>query len=90
MKVNVTIADGLLERADAYADNNYMTRSGLIGLALSSFLNQHEMVNAITRVSLAVCKAAENNEIDDATRKEIEDFQKLALLFSGQMREGLK
>lgn len=40
MKVQITLDDKLVERLDEYADNNYMSRSGLISFATTQFLNQ--------------------------------------------------
>ena len=39
VKINITLRDDLLERADLYASNNAVTRSGLISLALSQYLD---------------------------------------------------
>ena len=35
MKVQISLDDKLVERADVFADANYMSRSGLISLALT-------------------------------------------------------
>ena len=40
MKVNVTLDDELMQRVDNYADRNYMSRSGLISIAVTQYLNQ--------------------------------------------------
>ena len=54
MKVNVTLDDELMQRVDNYADRNYMSRSGLISLAVTQYLNQQEVILAIKDVSLAI------------------------------------
>ena len=38
MKVQISLNDKLMERADKYADLNYLSRSGLISLALTNYL----------------------------------------------------
>lgn len=38
MKVQISLNDKLLERADKYANLNYLSRSGLISLALTNYL----------------------------------------------------
>ena len=43
MKVNVSIDEELMARIDRYADENYMSRSGLITLACTQYLNQFEV-----------------------------------------------
>jgi len=35
MKVTISLDDDLMHRVDSYADENYMSLSGLISLALS-------------------------------------------------------
>ena len=37
-RINITIDEELLNRIDSYAKQRYLTRSGLISLALSIFL----------------------------------------------------
>lgn len=45
-KVNVTFDSDLLERIDAYADENGMTRSGFLAYAAKQFLNSVELMPA--------------------------------------------
>ena len=44
VRINITIQDDLLEKVDAYTASNAMTRSGLIQLALSQYLQAQEML----------------------------------------------
>ena len=62
-KLNVTIREDLLERVDDYADENGMTRSGLIAMAVTQYLNAVEampsvnkLLNAMAAVSDGVLK----------------------------------
>ena len=62
-KINVTIRDDLLDRMDGYADDNGMTRSGLIAIAVTQYLNAVEampsvnkLLNAMAAVSDGVLK----------------------------------
>ena len=66
MKVNITLDDELMARVDRYADENYMSRSGLISLATTQFLNQYDIVSwstfpvsAILRIAIATSFQAE-------------------------------
>ena len=77
MKVNVTLDDELMQRVDNYADRNYMSRSGLISLAVTQYLNQQEVILAIKDVSLAIRKIADIEQF--------EDFERLSKMFLGQM-----
>ena len=82
MKVNVTLDDELLQRADEYADRNYMSRSGLLSLALTSFLNSNEMMLAIRDMSVSIRKIADQGTVDDDTLKQLEDFERLSKLIA--------
>lgn len=42
VKINITLRADLLERADAYADKNATSRSGLIAMALNEYLDAME------------------------------------------------
>ena len=82
MKVNITLDDELLQRADDYADRNYMSRSGLLSLALTSFLNSNEMMLAIRDMSVSIRKIADQGTVDDDTLKQLEDFERLSKLIA--------
>ena len=82
MKVNVTLDDELLQRADEYADRNYMSRSGLLSLALTSFLNSNEMMLAIMDLSVSIRKIADQGTVDDDTLQQLEDFERLSKLIA--------
>lgn len=86
MKLQISMDDDLLARVDECADKRYMTRSGFIAQACLQVVNQDEIVRAINRVSYAVMKAAENNEIDDETKKELEQFELMVKLMTGQAK----
>lgn len=62
-KFNATMREDLLERLDNYADENGMTRSGLIAIAVTQYLNAVEampsvnkLLNAMAAVSDGVLK----------------------------------
>lgn len=78
MKVQITLDDALVQRADNYADENYMSRSGLISLALTQFLNAADVTTAIKDLSLAMRKIADTGKIDHETIEQLEDFERLS------------
>lgn len=82
MKVQITLDDELMKRVDAYADENYMSRSGLISIAVTQYLNTKEMIGAITRMGIAMEKIADKGEIDKQTQQELLDFQRMCSLFA--------
>ena len=85
MKVNFTIRDELMKRADKYAKDNYMSRSGLISLALSEFLNAREMASAVPRISYALKKMADEGKVDEDILTEFREFERMVQFMIEQM-----
>jgi len=81
MKVQITLNDDLMKRADAYADDNYMTRSGLISQALTQYLNSVEMTRAIIDMALSIRKiadCAEKGTVSDDMLHQLEELEILS------------
>lgn len=83
MKVQVSINDSLLQRADEYCNNNYMTRSAFISFAMTQALNQADTINAINVIADAMKKIAITGTIDEDTKKKLEDFERISKLLTG-------
>lgn len=81
MKVGITINDDLLVRLDKFADDNYMSRSGLISLAVTQYLNYAEASHAVRDLALTMRRIADNNCIDEVSRKQLEDFERFSQMF---------
>lgn len=77
MKANITINDELMERADRYAENNYMSRSGLFSVALTNYLNQVEAFQAVKSIALSMRKIADEGEISAEQMEALEDMERL-------------
>ena len=75
MKVNITIDDELMKRADDYADRNYMSRSGLMALALTQYLNTNEMILAVKDMAFCMRKIADTGTIDHETMEQLETLK---------------
>lgn len=75
-KVNITINDELLKRIDEYADENYTSRSGLIGIGMAEYLNARETMALVKNLSLAIGKIAETGNVDNKTMEAIKDFER--------------
>lgn len=58
-KINITLQKDLLSRADEYASVNGMTRSGLISVALSQYLNAVEVQPSINKILASMAAVAE-------------------------------
>lgn len=78
MKVQITLDDALMQRVDAYADQNYMSRSGLLSLAVTQYLNAADVSLAVKEMALAMRKIADNGTVDHETMKQLEDFERLS------------
>lgn len=83
-KVQISVDDELLKRIDNYSDRNYLSRSGLITLACSQYLNQAEVVTAVKDMALCMRKIADAGTVDEETQKQLEDFERLAQLLTGK------
>lgn len=84
VKVNVTLDEELLQRIENYADENYLTRSGLISLAASQFLLREEASKAVVDLSLTMRKIADSGTIDEEQQKQLEYFERFARMLSGK------
>lgn len=78
MKVQITLDDALMERVDVYADENYMSRSGLLSLAVTQYLNAAEATKAIKEMAVCMRKIADNGTVDHETMEQLEDFERLS------------
>lgn len=83
-KVQISINDNLLERLDAFADENYTTRSGLISTALTEYLNAREVMMLVKNLSLAVGKISETGNVDEETMRKLEDFDRATKILFGK------
>lgn len=86
VKVQVTMDEALLQRLDEYADRSFNTRSGAVSLAVSQLLMQDDLQRSIRTMALAMQRIAENNEIDEESKKQLFAFQSLARMYSEGVR----
>ena len=82
-KIGISMNSDLLSRIDAYAEDNYISRSGLISMACNQYLNAMELQSCLNRLTLAVERVAENTAIDEQSKRDIEDFERVARLIVG-------
>ena len=75
MKIQISIDDNLLVRADTFANQNYLSRSGLVALSLSHYLRQEELLSSIKNCSLAIQKVAHEGKLDPKTVELFNEFQ---------------
>lgn len=82
-KVQVSLDEELWERLNSYAEENYMTRSGVVSLASTQFLNAHEGIRYIREIAFAMKKIAETGEVDEETAEKLEDLERLSRMIGG-------
>lgn len=80
MKVNITLNDDLLAKVDQYADENGMTRSGLVAVALGDYLSARELTSAIKSIAFTMEDISSKGEVDEEAQKKLDDFQRLVNL----------
>lgn len=83
-KIQVSMDDDLLARLDKYASNVYLSRSALVTLAVTSYLNSNDALLAMKDIAFAVNKIADQGTLDDETKKQLEDFERLSKMILKQ------
>jgi metal-responsive CopG/Arc/MetJ family transcriptional regulator len=78
IKVNITLDEDLMRRVDEYAEENYLNRSSLVSIATTQFLNAADVTKAVKDMAFAMRKIADSGEIDDESRRQLEDFERLS------------
>lgn len=85
VKVNVSFDEELLKRVDAFADANYMSRSGAVAMACTKLVNENDMMAAIKSMAFSMRKIADTGTIDDETRATLEDFERFSKMVSDNL-----
>lgn len=83
-KINVSIDDELLARLDKVADDNYMSRSGLISAACIQYISGKEVIRAITDMSLFLKKISDQGTVDEETMKQLADMERVCKMLVGK------
>ena len=83
MKVQVSMDNALVQRVDQYADDNYMSRSALVTLALTQFLNAQEVTSAVKDMAICIRKIADTGEVDSETQQKLSDLERRCKVFVG-------
>ena len=85
MKVNVSLDDELLKKVDEFADNNYISRSALISLALQQFISADEVKKAIKELSVSMSRIAVFGSVSDEDRKRLDELAAFCKVLSGRV-----
>lgn len=83
IKVGITLDEELMQRVDEYAEENYLNRSSLISIATTQYLNAADVTKAIREMTLAMRKIADTGMVDEDTKRQLEDFERLSKMLVG-------
>lgn len=86
VRLNISLDETLLQRIDQFAEENFLSRSGLLSVAANEFINSSLLVTAFNDVAFSIRKIADNNQIDDESLKKLEDFEKVAKMLVSSSR----
>lgn len=75
-KINITIADELLEKIERVATANYTTKSGLISAACASYIRQQELLFAVQDGLAAISKIADLQIVSEEDMAQLEEFER--------------
>lgn len=83
IKVGITLDEELMQRVDEYAEENYLNRSSLISIATTQYLNAADVTKAIREMTLVMRKIADTGMVDEDTKRQLEDFERLSKMLVG-------
>lgn len=84
MKVQISVNDDLMKKADDYVADNYISRSTLVSLALNEYLTSREMVKYLREISYSMRKIADTGEVDAETISQLEDLERILRVMNNQ------
>lgn len=87
IRVNMNVPEELLKRLDDYASNNYQTRSSVMCQACDQYLNAKQMQKLFSDMGKTFEKLAQIENIDEDTKKQLDEFERLAKLISGPISQ---
>lgn len=82
MKIQISIDDKLAAKIDKIAEGMYMSRSGFIAFSCAQIIYQQELLSAVNQLSSIMRQVANNSEITDEDKKNLEDIESLLLILS--------
>lgn len=83
VKVQITVEEELLRKVEQYADDNYISRSGVFVQGAAQIVSQAEVMALLKSMSFAMKKIADTGSVDDDTYRQLEDFQRALTFLCG-------
>lgn len=87
MKMTISMDDELAKKLEVYAEKNYTNKSAVISQGVRQIIMQDTLIQMFSDVGFAVKRVAENNTLDDESKKKLDEFMFYSkqLLASGKM-----
>lgn len=82
VKIQITLEQDLLDRIEAYADRNGLTRSSMLAYAATQLMRQDEALASMATVAASMRRIADSGEISDDDKKQLEQFEAVASLLT--------
>lgn len=82
--MQITMDEELIERLSKYADDNFLTKSGLVTIAVAQYLNQNEAVQAVKGIAFSLRKIADSGSVTPEMMKELEDWGRAVQIIAGK------
>lgn len=75
MKVQLSIDDDLMNKADEYAKKNYLTRSGLVSMVLSQFLEYKDISSTLGSMLDIMNDLNSSVSMDDEGKEKLKELE---------------
>lgn len=82
-KINITISEELFKRLSNYCEENYLTKSGVITMAVTDYLNSRDMAVSFKNMSESITKLADLGVLDSMKSEDALLIEKLKESLSG-------
>lgn len=84
VKIQVTLEQDLLDRIEAYAERNGLSRSSMMAYAATQLMRTDEAISSMASVAASMRRIADSGEISEQDRKQLEQFEAMASLLTTQ------
>lgn len=87
LKMGITMHEKLAERLDKYAEENFMTRSGVISLAVQNYLNAQELNSVFRELNSVLKEIAEKELVDEDCQDRLDKLSEvIEMMTDGTIR----
>lgn len=87
-KVTLTFPYELIQEIDDYCKHNYLTRSGFVQIASTSYLNAHKMTKAMTELTAIIRRMADEQQktggVSEEDMQQLEDIERILRLMNSR------